>query len=59
MCALAMKEREYIARMTGAPFMLSEEFRECVDRYHKKVQFARYPHAVKLRQRYGIPEPAK
>jgi len=54
-----MKEREYIARMTGAPFMLSEEFRECVDRYHKKVQFARYPHAVKLRQRYGIPEPEK
>ena len=59
MCALAMKEREYMARMSGIPFSPPEEFRECVDSYHKKVQFGTSPRAVKLRQRYGISEPEK
>ena len=53
-----MKEKEYIARMTGSPFMLSDT-RECVDNYHRKVQFGDSPRAVKLRLKYGISEPAK
>ena len=45
--------------MSGIPFSPPEEFRECVDSYHKKVQFGTSPRAVKLRLRYGISEPAK
>ena len=59
MCAMAMKEREYMARMSGIPFSPPEEFRECVDNYHRKVQFGTSPRAIKLRLRYGIPEPEK
>ena len=58
MCAMVIEEKEHIARMTGAPLMLSE-VRECLDSYHKKVQFATTERATKLRQRYGIIEPAK
>ena len=59
MCAMAMKEREYMARMSGIPFSPPEEFRECVDNYHRKVQFGTSPRAVKLRLKHGISEPEK
>ena len=58
MCALSIQEREYAAHATGTPLKLSEA-RECFDSYHKKVQFAKTPRAIKLRLRYGISEPAK
>ena len=59
MCAMDIKEKEYMARMSGIPFSPPKEFRECVDGYHKKVQFATTPRAVKLRLKYGISEPEK
>jgi len=58
MCALTIQERERIARMIGAPLMLPEA-RECFDSYHRKVQFATTERAIKLRQRYNIPEEKK
>jgi len=53
MCAMVVEERKHIARMTGAPLMLSEA-RECFDSYHKKVQFGATERAAMLRQRYDI-----